>query len=191
MIARIHGTIVASTADSVIVDTHGIGYEIHLPRTLLASHEVNDVVTFYTSFIVREDSQTLYGFASLDQRSLFGQLIGVTGIGPKVALSLLSSLSDNDLRVAVANGDVTRHSKVPGIGKKTAERLILEMKGKLDLRGIAATPASARDSDVIDILQGLGYSAAEANAAVSSIAADASEALDDRIRLALRYFGGV
>ena len=191
MIARIHGIIVAQTTDSVIVDTHGVGYEVHLSRTLLAAAHEGDQITLYTAFIVREDAHTLYGFESLSQRALFQQLIGVTGIGPKVAMSLLSSLSDADLRIAVANGDVTRLSKVPGIGKKTAERLILEMKGKLDLRGIAATPTSARDSDVIDILQGLGYSAAEANAAVSSIAADASDALDDRIRLALRYFGGV
>lgn len=191
MIARLSGVVVAQTTDAVIVDVHGVGYEVHLSRPLLAQQVDGAPVTLYTSFIVREDAHTLYGFDSLAQRALFLQLIGVTGIGPKVALSLLSSLSDADLRQAVAAGDVARLSKVPGIGKKTAERLILEMKGKLDLRGVATSPVSSRDSDVLDVLQGLGYSAAEANAAVSAIPADASDNLDDRIRLALRYFGGV
>lgn len=191
MIARLSGVVVAQTTDTVIVDVHGVGYEVHLARPLLAQQVDGADVTLYTSFIVREDAHTLYGFASLAQRALFQQLIGVTGIGPKVALSLLSSLSDTDLRQAVAAGDVARLSKVPGIGKKTAERLILEMKGKLDLRGVASTTVSTRDTDVIDVLQGLGYSAAEANAAVLAIPADAPDGLDDRIRLALRYFGGV
>jgi Holliday junction DNA helicase RuvA len=191
MIARLSGVVVAQTSDAVILDVHGVGYEVHLARALLAQQVDGAAATFFTCFIVREDAHTLYGFDSLGQRSLFTQLIAVSGIGPKVAMSLLSSLSEGDLRHAVAAGDVARLSKVPGIGKKTAERLILEMKGKLDLRGTATTPVSARDNDLYDILLGLGYSAAEANAAVAAIPADAPDTIDDRIRLALRYFGGV
>ena len=107
-------------------------------------------------------------------------------------MSLLSSLSPDDLKTALASGDVVRLSKVPGIGRKTAERMVLELKGKIDPRGLMAGSApSSRDSDLIDVLTGLGYSAAEANAAVANIPADAPDSIDDRIRLALRYFGGL
>jgi Holliday junction DNA helicase RuvA len=170
-----------------------VGYQLFLPKPLLASTVDGDAVRFFVYHVIREDAQTLYGFESLAQRALFEQLLAVSGIGPKVALNLLSSLSPNDLRTALASGDITRLSKVPGIGRKTAERMVLELKGKIDVRGLAVTASagSSRDSELIDILMGLGYSAAEANAAVAHIPADASENIDDRIRMALRYFGGL
>jgi Holliday junction DNA helicase RuvA len=193
MIALISGTVAASSGDFVIVETHGVGYQLFLPKPLLASTVDGDAVRFFVYHVIREDAQTLYGFESLAQRALFEQLLAVSGIGPKVALNLLSSLSPNDLRTALASGDITRLSKVPGIGRKTAERMVLELKGKIDVRGLAVTAGagSSRDSELIDILMGLGYSAAEANAAVAHIPADASENIDDRIRMALRYFGGL
>lgn len=193
MIALVSGTIAASGSDFVIVETHGVGYLVYPPRPLLATFNDGDVVRLFTYQVVREDAHTLYGFETLAQRALFEQLLAVSGIGPKVALNLLSSLSPNDLRLALANGDITRLSKVPGIGRKTAERMVLELKGKMGVVAGATGGDStlARDSELLDILVGLGYSAAEANAAVAHIPADASPNLDDRIRLALRYFGGL
>lgn len=192
MIALVSGTVVATGSDYVIIDTNGVGYLVHLPKPALSATNDGDVVRFFTSLIVREDSLTLYGFANWAQRLLFDQLLAVSGIGPKVAMSLLSSLSPDDLKAALASGDVVRLSKVPGIGRKTAERMVLELKGKIDPRGLLAGSApSSRDSDLIDVLTGLGYSAAEANAAVANIPADAPDSIDDRIRLALRYFGGL
>ena len=192
MIALVSGTVVATGSDYVIIDTNGVGYLVHLPKPALSATNDGDVVRFFTSLIVREDSLTLYGFANWAQRLLFDQLLAVSGIGPKVAMSLLSSLSPDDLKAALASGDVVRLSKVPGIGRKTAERMVLELKGKIDPRGLMAGSApSSRDSDLIDVLTGLGYSAAEANAAVANIPADAPDSIDDRIRLALRYFGGL
>ena len=192
MIALVSGTVVATGSDYVIIDTNGVGYLVHLPKPALSATNDGDVVRFFTSLIVREDSLTLYGFANWAQRLLFDQLLAVRGIGPKVAMSLLSSLSPDDLKAALASGDVVRLSKVPGIGRKTAERMVLELKGKIDPRGLLAGSApSSRDSDLIDVLTGLGYSAAEANAAVANIPADAPDSIDDRIRLALRYFGGL
>ncbi|MFM7679940.1 MAG: Holliday junction branch migration protein RuvA [Roseiflexaceae bacterium] len=194
MIAMISGPIAASGSDYVIVDTHGVGYMVSVPKPLLARLNDGDQVTLYTNLVVREDSLTLYGFESWGQRLLFDQLLAVSGIGPKVAMNLLSSLSPDDLRSALASGDVVRLSKVPGIGRKTAERMVLELKGKIDPRGILSGGTSVtggRDSELIDILMGLGYSVAEANAAVASIPAGAPDSIDDRIRLALRYFGGL
>ncbi len=194
MIAMVSGPIAASGSDYVIVDTHGVGYMVYVPKPLLARLNDGDQVTLYTNLVVREDSLTLYGFESWVQRLLFDQLLAVSGIGPKVAMNLLSSLSPDDLRTALASGDVVRLSKVPGIGRKTAERMVLELKGKIDPRGIlggSVGAAGGRDSELIDILMGLGYSIAEANAAVASIPASAPDSIDDRIRLALRYFGGL
>lgn len=192
MIALIAGTVVATGSDYAIIDTIGIGYLVYLPKPALSAVNDGDTVRFFTSLIVREDSLTLYGFVNWAQRLLFDQLLAVSGIGPKVAMSLLSSLSPDDLKTALASGDVVRLSKVPGIGRKTAERMVLELKGKIDPRGLLAGAApSSRDSELIDVLTGLGYSAAEANAAVARIPADAPDSIDDRIRLALRYFGGL
>ncbi len=191
MIALVSGIISATIGESVIVEAGGIGYLVTLPKPLLAKHTDGDQVRFFTYHVIREDAQTLYGFETLAQRALFEQLLAVSGIGPKVALNLLSSLSPNDLRLALASGDITRLSKVPGIGRKTAERMVLELKGKMGAAGDVTGGSTSPDSELIDILVGLGYSAAEANAAVVNIPADASPNIDDRIRLALRYFGGL
>lgn len=196
MIASIRGTLLSSGADHLVLETGGVGFLIFAPRSVLASAgSPGDTLQLYTNLQVREDSLTLYGFSSPAQRQLFETLLGVSGIGPKVALSLLSSASPDELRAMIAAGDVARLSKVPGIGKKTAERLVLELKGKLDLRGLpaasASTPALASlNADLADMLAGLGFSAAEANAAIAALPADAPPDLEDRLRLALRYFGG-
>lgn len=196
MIASVRGTLLQVALDHVVVEVGGVGLQIYAPRLVLgALGEIGGEVRLFTNLQVREDSLTLYGFSSVEQRQLFETLLGVTGIGPKVALSLLSSGQPDELRSAIASGDVARLSRVPGIGKKTAERMVLELKGKIDLRGVAASAAGnpaamAVNNELADMLSSLGFSAAEANAAIAALPADAPPALEERLRLALRYFGG-
>jgi Holliday junction DNA helicase RuvA len=195
MIASIRGTLLAVGVDHAIVETGGVGFLIFAPRTVLgALGEMGSAVTLYTHLHIREDALALYGFASIEQRQLFEQLIGVTGIGPKVGLSLLSSATPDELRMAIAGGDTARLARVPGIGKKTAERLVLELKGKLGavaLPAAAATPAlMAVNNELAEMLVSLGFSSAEAASAIGALPADAPPELEERLRLALRYFGG-
>jgi Holliday junction DNA helicase RuvA len=168
---------------------------VYAPRTVLGSiGEIGAEVLLYTHLHIREDILQLYGFASSDQRHLFETLLAVSGIGPKVALSLLSSATPDELRIAIASGDTARLSRVPGIGKKTAERLVLELKGKVDIKGLplaSVTPAqAAANAELSEMLGSLGFSAAEAAAAIAALPADAPPELEERLRLALRYFGG-
>lgn len=197
MIASIRGTLLFVGVDHVVVETGGVGFLVYAPRTVLSSlGDVGSDVRLYTHLHIREDLLALYGFASSDQRHLFETLIGVSGIGPKVALSLLSSASPDELRMTIAGGNTAQLARVPGIGKKTAERLVLELRGKLDVKGLpapsAATPAlAALNAELSELLVGLGFSAAEANAAITALPPDAPPDLEERLRIALRYFGGV
>ncbi len=193
MIASIRGVIQSIGQDCLVVETGGIGFLIYAPRpTLAAAGAVGDKICLHTLLIVRDDALTLYGFSDVSQRSLFEQLIGVSGVGPKMALSLLSSGSADEVRQIITGGDITRLARVPGIGKKTAERIVLELRGKIDLRaptGANAATTSAIDRELSDLLISLGYSAGEAAAAIAALPADAPPSLEERLRLALRYFG--
>jgi Holliday junction DNA helicase RuvA len=195
MIASVRGTLLFVGVDYAVVETGGVGLMIYAPRNVLgALGEIGGEVRFYTHLHVREDLLALYGFASPDQRHLFETLLGISGIGPKVALSLLSSAPPDELRATIAGGDTTRLSRIPGIGKKTAERLVLELRGKLELKGLPApsgtTPAlMALNNELAEMLIGLGFTAAEASAAIATLPADAPPELEERLRLALRYFG--
>ena len=195
MIASIRGSLLFIGVDHAVIETGGVGFMIYAPRNVLgALGEIGSEVRLYTHLHIREDVLALYGFASTDQRHLFETLLGVSGIGPKVALSLLSSAPADELRATIAGGDTARLARVPGIGKKTAERLVLELRGKLDIKGLpaaGATPAViAVNAELAEMLVGLGFSAAEANAAIASLPADAPASIEERLRLALRYFGG-
>jgi Holliday junction DNA helicase RuvA len=196
MIASIRGSLLFIGVDHAVVETGGVGFMVYAPRNVLgALGEIGSEVRLYTHLHIREDLLALYGFGSPDQRHLFETLLGVSGIGPKVALSLLSSAPADELRTAIAGGDTARLARVPGIGKKTAERLVLELRGKLDVKGLpaaaGATPAlMAVNSELAEMLVGLGFSAAEASAAIAALPADAPATIEDRLRLALRYFGG-
>jgi Holliday junction DNA helicase RuvA len=196
MIASIRGSLLFIGVDHAVVETGGVGFMVYAPRNVLgALGEIGSEVRLYTHLHIREDLLALYGFASPDQRHLFETLLGVSGIGPKVALSLLSSGSADELRTTIAGGDTARLARVPGIGKKTAERLVLELRGKLDVKGLpaaaGATPAlMAINSELAEMLVSLGFSSAEASAAIASLPADAPPSIEDRLRLALRYFGG-
>lgn len=194
MIASVRGTLLFVGIDHAVVETGGVGLMIFAPRPVLTGlGEVGAEVRLYTYLHIREDLLALYGFATLDQRHLFETLIGVSGIGPKVALSLLSASTSDELRIAIAGGDTARLSRVPGIGKKTADRLVLELKGKVNVKGgplaAAASAGSTANNDLAEMLISLGFSAAEANAAIVALPADAPPELEERLRLALRYFG--
>jgi Holliday junction DNA helicase RuvA len=195
MIASIRGYLLFIGVDHAVVETGGVGFLVYAPRNVLgALGEIGGEVRLYTHLHIREDVLALYGFATSDQRHLFETLLSVSGVGPKVALSMLSSAPPDELRAAIAGGDTARLARVPGIGKKTAERLVLELRGKLDIKGVpasGATPAlMAANAELAEMLVGLGFSAAEASAALAALPADAPTELDERLRLALRYFGG-
>ncbi|MEF3273592.1 MAG: Holliday junction branch migration protein RuvA [Chloroflexus sp.] len=193
MIASIRGIIQSIGSDHIIIETNGVGFLIYAPRpTLNAAGAIGSETFLYTTLVVREDALTLYGFSDQAQRSLFEQLISVSGVGPKLALSLLSSGTPDDVRTMIASGDITRLARTPGIGKKTAERIVLELRGKIDRGQIVsatAQDATASDRELSDILMSLGYSAAEAAAAIAALPPNAPAALEERLRLALRYFG--
>ncbi len=197
MIASVRGTLLFIAVDHCVVETGGVGLQVFSPKPVLANlGEVGGEVRLYTHLHIREDQLALYGFTTIDQRYLFETLISVSGIGPKVALSLLSSATPDELRVAIAGGDTGRLSRVPGIGKKTAERLVLELKSKVNVKG-GALPAGAVpalnnvNSELAEMLVSLGFSTAEAASAVNALPADAPAELEERLRIALRYFGSV
>jgi Holliday junction DNA helicase RuvA len=187
MISRIQGVLTEKNPPQVVVVAHGVGYEIdvpmstfyHLPRT-------GENVELLTHLVVREDAHLLYGFLTAGERTAFRQLLKVSGVGPKVALAVLSGLSVDDLAVAIASQDAARLTKVPGVGKKTAERLVLELRDKLApaTAGGRAQASPAR-GDVMNALLALGYNDREAQAAVKELPAEL--ALADAIRQALKH----
>ncbi|MGB7182410.1 MAG: Holliday junction branch migration protein RuvA [Burkholderiaceae bacterium] len=187
MIGRISGTLVEKRPPAVLVDTGGVGYEIDVPMsTFYELPPEGSQVTLLTHLLVREDAQLLYGFLSELERATFKQLIKISGVGARIALAILSGLSVTELRMAVNEQEPGRLTRVPGIGKKTAERLLLELKGKLDdLPGGASLPQSDNNaSDIVHALLALGYSDKESRAAAARLPADANVA--DGIRLALK-----
>ncbi len=195
MIASIRGILVVVAADHVVVETGGIGWLIFAPRPVIAAlGDIGATVRLFTCLLVREDSLTLYGFETAEQRQLFETLLSVTGVGPQAALNLLSSGTIDELRLAIATGDVARLARTPRIGRKLAERLVLELKGKLDIKGLpagaAVTPAvAAVNAELSEMLVSLGFTGAEAAAAIAALPSDAPLDLEERLRLALRYFG--
>lgn len=186
MIGRIQGIVVEKNFPQVIVCCHGVGYEIDVPMsTFYPLPRTGEEVTLLTHLVVREDAHLLYGFLTAGERTAFRQLLKISGVGPKVALAVLSGLSVDDLAAAVTNGDAGRLTKVPGIGKKTAERLVLELRDKVPkVIGSARAESPDGGGDVIGALLGLGYNEREAQAAVKQLPSDLQ--LADAIRQALR-----
>ncbi|HYR26395.1 MAG TPA: Holliday junction branch migration protein RuvA [Aquabacterium sp.] len=187
MIARLTGELAAKAPPYVLVDVHGVGYEVQVPMsTFYNLPELGAKVTLLTQFIVREDAQQLFGFLTAGERESFRELIKISGVGPRIALALLSGLSTEELAQAVAAQETSRLVKVPGIGKKTAERLLLELKGKiapaLAVPGFAV--ASDTQGDILQALIALGYSDKEAQAALKALPAEVS--VSDGIKLALK-----
>jgi len=187
MIGRLSGTLSDKNPPQVLVDCGGVGYEVDVPMsTFYNLPGVGEKVSLLTHFVVREDAQILYGFGSAGEREAFRQLIKISGVGPRTALSVLSGMSVADIAQAVTAQDAARLVKVPGIGKKTAERLLLELKGKigadLGLAGGGAT--SDAQADIQQALVALGYSDKEASAALKALPKDVG--VSEGIKLALK-----
>jgi Holliday junction DNA helicase RuvA len=187
MIGRLRGTLLAKQPPQVLVEAGGVGYEIDVPMsTLYALPALGAEVTLLTHLVVREDAHLLYGFATDRERATFRELLRISGVGPKVALAVLSGLSTDDLARAVAMQDTALLTRVPGIGKKTAERLLLELKGRLAdaLPGAGGVAAGGASADVMAALVALGYNEREAAAAVKTLAEGVS--VEEGIRAALK-----
>ena len=187
MIGRIVGTVVEKNFPQVVVDCHGLGYEVDVPMsTFYPLPGAGEPVTLFTHLVVREDAHLLFGFLTLAERSAFRQLLKISGVGPKVALAVLSGLSVDDLAAAVQAEDSGRLTKIPGIGKKTAERLVLELRDKLPktLTTVRSEASGAAGGDVLNALLALGYNEREAQAAIKQLPADLQ--LADAIRQALK-----
>lgn len=186
MIGRLSGTLAEKSPPQLLVDCQGVGYEVDVPMsTFYNLPALGERVTLLTHLVVREDAQLLYGFLTAAERATFRELIRISGIGPRTALSVLSGLSVDELAQAVAQQQALRLTKVPGIGKKTAERLLLELKGKLapDL-GTPGSVASDAQADIVQALVALGYNEREAAAALKALPPGVGVA--DGIKLALK-----
>ena len=191
MIGRLTGILLEKNPPQVLLDVHGVGYEVDVPMSTFYNLPGNgEKVTLLTHFIVREDGQFLYGFASESERYAFRQLIKISGVGARMALAVLSGLSVGDLAQAIARQESGRLTKIPGIGKKTAERLLLELKGKLaDALPSAAFAVEDSQHDILNALLALGYNDREASAAMKQLPAGLSTS--DGIRQAIKLLSKV
>ncbi len=188
MIGRLRGMIAARYAETVVLDVAGVGYEIAVtPRGLVDLPSVGDEAVIHTHLHVREDQLALFGFPDEDQRNLFRLLLGVSGVGPKVALAILGTLSPDDLRRAVLTEDADALTMVPGIGKRSAQKLMLELRPKLDMPDAELPSSGSAIAEVREALEGLGYQAAEIRQALQEIPADAG--VEDMLRAALQQLG--
>jgi holliday junction DNA helicase RuvA len=188
MIGRLSGKLIEKQPPQIIVDVQGLGYEIDVPMsTFYNLPGLGESITLFTHLVVREDAHLLYGFGSNDERRAFRQLLKISGVGPKLALSVLSGLSVADLAQTVAMQETGRLTKIPGVGKKTAERLVLELRDKLDHAPTVAgssTTLKANSGDVLNALLALGYNEREAQWALKQIPNDLS--VSESIRQALK-----
>jgi Holliday junction DNA helicase RuvA len=190
MIATLRGEITQIEETALIVEVGGVGLRVFVPATLRTRMKTGEAAFLFTHLVVREDALTVYGFESQADRDLFNLLLGVDGVGPKVALSVLSSMTLDAIQRAIFADEAELLSRVPGVGKKTAQKMALHLKDKLKpldaLTRVAAM--SDADSEVLAALTSLGYSVVEAQTAIQSIPKDASKEAEDRLRLALQYF---
>ncbi len=187
MITTIEGQLAHKADDHLVLNLGGVGIEVMAPFSTIERLQAERVF-LYTRLIVREDSLTLYGFATVGERELFDAVLKISGIGPKLAVSILSTLSVENIRQAVANDRAEIISRVPGIGKKTAQKILLELQDKFPA-GLGSAPQAIDDDAsalVMDALTALGYSVVEAQAALQAIPRDAPDDIEERIRLALQ-----
>jgi holliday junction DNA helicase RuvA len=191
MIATLEGTLEYRGSDSIIINVGGVGFRVHVPdSTSRQLGAVEGRVSLYTHLLVREDNLALYGFASSEEMSLFKSLISVSGVGPKVALALLSTLSAEQIVMAITSGNTALISQTPGIGQKMAARLVVELRGRLEREWKeVALPLTPESADVITALTGLGYSLTEATRAVAKLPGSAELSLEEKIRIALQQLG--
>jgi Holliday junction DNA helicase RuvA len=186
MIGRLTGVLAEKSPPLVLIDVNGVGYEVDVPMSSFYNlPALGERVSLLTHFVVREDAQQLFGFLTAEERATFRLLVKISGVGPRTALSILSGLSVADLAQAVSQQQGGRLVKVPGIGKKTAERLLLELKGKLGPElGSPLTPVSDAQADIVQALMSLGYNEREAAAALKALPAEVG--VSEGIKLALK-----
>jgi len=190
MIAGLQGKLQTIGSNWAIINVGGISFQVYMPTSTLSTlGTIGEEVELYTHLHLREDNATLYGFATAEELGLFQTVTTVSGVGPKLALAMLSAMSVEKLTMAIATGSADLLSEIPGIGKKTASRLILELKGKIAWLGAPAELAP-ENTDVLAALTSLGYSVREATRAVATLPQDQKLSLEERIKLALQYFGG-
>lgn len=189
MIAQLSGKLVTKDPSTVVVETGGVGYEVAVPvSTLSALPDVGGEVQLFTHQYVREDTLALYGFMTLAERRLFRQLLSVSGIGPKVAMAVLSVADPADIRSAIAGADTAFIAAVPGVGKKTAERIVVDLQDKMEM--VTAAGVVPGTEEVVEALVGLGYSRREARTAVAETADEATET-DELLKAALQKLAKV
>ncbi|CAN1534798.1 RuvA Holliday junction resolvasome, DNA-binding subunit [Burkholderiaceae bacterium] len=187
MIGKLSGTLSEKNPPQVLVDCNGVGYEVDVPMsTFYSLPAVGEKVSLLTHFVVREDAQILYGFGSSEERTAFRQLIKISGVGPRMALGVLSGMSVAELSQAITLQEAGRLVKIPGIGKKTAERLLLELKGKMgaDLGPSSAPVGDSTQNDILQALVALGYSDKEAALSLKALPADVG--VSEGIKFALK-----
>ncbi len=189
MIAMLQGEVIGGKEDYLVVNVGGVGLRVFVPVSLRAATRAGDQIHLYTHLVVREDVLALYGFETEPEQETFNLLLGVNGIGPRIALAILSAMTVDMVRRAVLGEQPELFARVPGVGKKTAQKILLYLQGKITgtLEGIGL-PVSDVDSEVMEALTGLGYSVVEAQSALQSIPRDAPKDVEARLRLALQYF---
>lgn len=192
MIASIQGVVTGKLADALVVTVHGIGYRVHTNAATLTQTREGDEILLHTTLVVREDALTLYGFRTVAEKDIFEVITTVSGVGPRLGLAILSTMSADNLRNAIASERDELLTRVPGIGKKTAKKIVFELKDKLTTRD--ALPIDGFDgddtnADVLDTLIALGFSVVEAQTALQSLPPDAPDEVEERVRLALQKLG--
>jgi Holliday junction DNA helicase RuvA len=190
MIATLNGRIAEKGADYAIIEVGGVGFRVFVPSPHVDELRVGETVFLHTYLVVREDALTLYGFANVEEREFFNLLIGVNGVGPRLALATLSTLNPDAIRRAVFSEQPEVLTRVPGIGKKSAQKIVLHLQDRIQAVDGLGPVAAMDDTDtqVLEALVALGYSIVEAQAALQTIPRDAPGDIETRIRLALQYF---
>jgi Holliday junction DNA helicase RuvA len=192
MIASLSGKLENLNSDAAIINVGGVGFRVYMPTSSLATiGRPGDEIKVYTHTHVREDNIALYGFPTTEELWLFETLLGVTGLGPKLSLAMLSTLTPDQITTAIATGNTEMLDMIPGIGKKVANRIILELKEKIGAGWVItpATQVTQENADVLAALTTLGYSAAEAVKAVAALPTDAKLKLEEKVKLTLQYLG--
>jgi Holliday junction DNA helicase RuvA len=190
MISSLHGNIIHKESGSLVIELGGLGLQVFVPASLAEQVRLGDRLLLYTYLVVRQDALTLYGFENPDGREIFTQLLTVNGVGPRVAMSILSALDPHTIRRAVFHEQSDLLSRVPGVGKKTAQKILLQLHDRIKaVEGLAPVAAMSEvDAEILEALTGLGYSVVEAQAAIQHIPSGSPEEISERLRLALTYF---
>ncbi|MEN4012849.1 MAG: Holliday junction branch migration protein RuvA [Bellilinea sp.] len=190
MIVQLRGEVVRNDKDSVIIQTGNFALKVFVPAATARAASPSDSIFLFTHFIIREDNWSIYGFEKESERDFFILLLGVNGVGARMALMILSTLSVENIRQAVISEQADLFARVPGVGKKTAQKILLHLQGKVGDGGPLEEAVTLMDTDlqVLDALTSLGYSVVEAQTAIQSIPRDARNDLEERLRIALQFF---